>query len=353
MRVLMFSSDPNLRQEGSKVSERMTKYEKALGELKIILLDRSRGRFLRFFKGYFEARRLLKREKCDVMTAQEPEHWFLAWLLSRKFGVGWQMQIHTDIFSPYYVKHSVFNFFRRILAKFLIPRASCVRVVSERIKKSIRRPDASMLPIFIDIKQFQEAPLTINLRRKYPNRDFYILMVSRLAREKNISLALEVLAELVSKYPKILLAVVGEGPERRNLEIKAKGLGLEDNVKFEGAGSHQDIVDYYRSADCLLLASNYEGYALVAMEALQCGLAVVMTDVGVAGEIVKNGENGLVAPVGSKETLVLALEKLYKDPFLRERLSGAARNIKTQTEEEYLRLYIESLKACAKSGKTR
>ncbi|KKT16117.1 MAG: hypothetical protein UV98_C0038G0001, partial [Parcubacteria group bacterium GW2011_GWB1_43_6] len=130
MKVLMFSSDPKLREEGSGVSERMRKYEKALGELKIILLDRARGRFLRFLKGYFEAKNLLKKERHDVISAQEPEHWFLAWLLSRKFSVPWQMQIHTDIMSPYFVKHSVFNFFRRMLAKFLIPRASCVRVVS-------------------------------------------------------------------------------------------------------------------------------------------------------------------------------------------------------------------------------
>src|SRR3989344_7844661 len=103
MKVLMFSSDPKLREEGSGVSERMRKYEKALGELKIILLDRARWRFLRFFKGYFEAKRILAEGRFDVISAQEPEHWFLAWLLSRKFKIPWQMQIHTDIMSPYFV----------------------------------------------------------------------------------------------------------------------------------------------------------------------------------------------------------------------------------------------------------
>ena len=328
MKVLMFSSDPRLREKGSEVSERMKKYAAAFGELKIILLDRARGRFLRFFKGYFNARRLLSKEKYDVITAQEIEHSFLAWLLSRKFGVPWQMQIHTDIFSPYFIKHSVFNFFRVLLAKFLVPRANCVRVVSRRIKKSINRPDAVVLPIFAERK----GNGGINIKEKYPGYDFYILMVSRLTKEKNIPLALETIRELSKKYPKILLVIVGDGPERETLQPST-------NVKLEGAGWSKDIAGYYQSADCFMLTSNYEGYGLVIIEAMQYGLPVVMTDVGVAGEIVKDGVNGLIVPVGDKNALVQALEKMYKNPL-------KVGPLKTQTEEEYLKLYIESLKKC-------
>ncbi|MDP3784940.1 MAG: glycosyltransferase family 4 protein [bacterium] len=344
MKILMFSSDPRLREEarldsrqarqGSEVSKRIEKYRERLEKLDIILLDRSRGRFLRFFKGYFEARRLLKREKYDVMTAQEPEHWFLAWLLSRKFTIPWQMQIHTDIFSPHYVHHSVMHKGRVWLAKFLIPRASCVRAVSERIKKSINRPDAVVLPIF----SARKGGRGVNLREKYPGYDFYILMVSRLTKEKNIQLALSAVHELSKKYPKILLVIVGGG-------LLARYIESDENIKLEGWQSELD--GYYRSADCFLLTSNYEGYGMAAVEALQYGLPVVMTDVGVAGEIVKNGVNGLVVPAGDKELLVVALERLYEDRELRGRLSQAAKNLKIQTEEEYLKLYVESLKSCA------
>src|SRR3989344_6970392 len=140
MKVLMLSSDPR--------NSRLKRYAEVLEKLEIIGFERKDGRFARFWKGYKKAREILSRERFDLITAQEIEHSFLAWLLSNKFKIPWQMQIHTHIFSPYYVKHSVFNFFRRMLAKFLIPRASCVRVVSERIRKSIKRPDAVVLPIF-------------------------------------------------------------------------------------------------------------------------------------------------------------------------------------------------------------
>ena len=327
MKVLMFSSDPKLREEVSGVARRIQKYRDRLEKLDIILLDRSRGRFLRFFRGYFEARRILAEGRFDVISAQEPEHWFLAWLLSRKFKIPWQMQIHTDIMSPYFVKHSVFNFFRRMLAKFLIPRASCVRVVSERIRKSIKRPDAVVLPIFSARKDGGG----ISVKEKYPGYDFYILMASRLTREKNIPLAIDAVREIKGA----LLIIVGAGP--------MKGVDGE-NVKWEGW--QENLSGYYQSSDCFLLTSDYEGYGMAAAEALQHGLPVVMTDVGIAGEVVKNGENGLVVPVGNKEALVRALEKMRENP-----LKPAP--LKLQTEEEYLRLYVESLKACAKSGKTK
>jgi len=327
MKVLMFSSDPKLREEVSGVARRIQKYRDRLEKLDIILLDRSRGRFLRFFRGYFEARRILAEGRFDVISAQEPEHWFLAWLLSRKFKIPWQMQIHTDIMSPYFVKHSVFNFFRRMLAKFLIPRANCVRVVSERIKKSIKRPDAVVLPIF----SARKDDGGINVKERYPGYDFYILMASRLTREKNIPLAIDAVREIKGA----LLIIVGAGP--------MKGVDGE-NVKWEGW--QENLSGYYQSSDCFLLTSDYEGYGMAAAEALQHGLPVVMTDVGIAGEVVKNGENGLVVPVGNKEALVRALEKMRENP-----LKPAP--LKLQTEEEYLRLYVESLKACAKSGKTK
>ena len=327
MKVLMFSSDPKLREEVSGVARRIQKYRDRLEKLDIILLDRSRGRFLRFFRGYFEARRILAEGRFDVISAQEPEHWFLAWLLSRKFKIPWQMQIHTDIMSPYFVKHSVFNFFRRMLAKFLIPRASCVRVVSERIRKSIKRPDAVVLPIFSARKDGGG----ISVKEKYPGYDFYILMASRLTREKNIPLAIDAVREIKGA----LLIIVGAGP--------MKGVDGE-NVKWEGW--RENLSGYYQSSDSFLLTSDYEGYGMAAVEALQHGLPVVMTDVGIAGEIVKNGENGLVVPVGDKDALVRALEKMRENP-----LKPAP--LKIQTEEEYLRLYVESLKTCAKNAKTK
>ena len=336
MKVLMFSSDPGAQ-------ERMRKYGEILDKLEIVFFDRSRGRFSRFFKGYFEAKRILAGERYDLITAQEVEHSFLAWLLSRKFGVPWQMQIHTDIFSSHYVEHSMFNRIRVWLVKFLIPRANCVRVASERIKKSIQRPDAIVLPIFEAIKDMGGA----NIKEKYPGYDFYILMVGRLSREKNFSLALSAMREIIKKYPQTLLVIAGEGPERKKIE-KEILYGLEANVRLEGW--QENLSGYYQTSDCLLLTSDYEGYGMAAVEALSYGLPVVMTDVGVAGEIVKNGENGIVVPVGDRTKLAEAILRLRGEKELKTKLAEGAKrtNFPYKSFEEYREKLIAPFRACQK-----
>ena len=337
MKILMFSADPGA--EG-----RMRKYGELLEKLEIVYFDRSRGRFSRFWKGYREAKRILAREKFDLITAQEIEHSFLAWRLSKKFKVPWQMQIHTDIFSRYFARESFLNMARVWLAKFLLPRASCVRVVSERIKKSLEirnwKLEISVLPIYAELKNFGEQ----NLKEKYPGYDFYILMVGRLTWEKNFYLALEVMREVIKIFNP-LLVIVGEGNERGRLECEVLA-GLEANVKFEGW--QENLFGYYQTSDTLLLTSDYEGYGMAVVEAIQNGLPVIMSDVGVAGEIIKNDENGIIVPVGDKDKFAEAILRLKSNESLRLRLSQNAKNTKLpyNSFEEYRDKLIMSFKQC-------
>ncbi len=346
MKILMFSSDSRVVEEGSVAARRMERYKEALERLDILLLDRSRGRFSRFWKGYVEARNLLKKERYDLITTQEIEHAFLAWCLSRKLKIPFQIQLHTDIFNPYYVEHSVFNRVRVWLARFLIPRANCIRVVSGRIKYSLSRFNLDRITVLPIFSELSKRTGDVNLRKKYPEHDFIVLMVSRLTREKNIYLALEVLKEVIKQYPKTLLVIVGEGPEKVNIKYQISNIKIEGNVKFEGW--QENLSGYYHSADCLLLTSNYEGYGLSVMEALQNGLSVIMTDVGIAGEIVKNNENGIIVPVGDKEAIVNAILELEGNVNLKSRLSENARKtpMPYKSFEEYREKLVSSWRQC-------
>lgn len=327
MKILMFSSDPKVFEAGTAASVRMEKYREVLERLDIVRLDRSRGRFLRFWRGYREAIALLERERYDLITAQEIEHAFLAWQLSKKFGVPFEMQIHTDIFSPYFAKESFFNKLRGRLAKFLIPRASHIRVVSLRIKNSLlnasryTRNAVSVLPIFSEVPRGEG-----NIKSKYPDAGFVILMVSRLTREKNIPLALRAFRNVVKKFTGTLLVIVGDGPEREYLKSLARTYHLQPNVLFEGW--QNDLAPYYTGADIFLLTSNYEGFGLSAVEALSAGVPVVMTDVGIAGEIVRQGENGIVVSVGNEKRIAEALTRLIVDAELASKLRDGARRTK-------------------------
>lgn len=339
MKVLMISGDPEVLDPNTETGKRIAEYRRVLGEIDILL---AYGNVFRFLGAFFSGLKLLWQKKHDVITAQDAEHSLLAWMFSKLFKTPWQMQIHADIFSPYFVQNSVLNKARVLLAKFLLPRASCVRVVSERIAKSltwrwhrqvIEKPPIMVLPIFVDTEKIKNAPIKTDLHKKYPGQ-FIILMASRITREKNIGLALEAIS-LIRANKRIVLLVVGDGPEVEPLKFKAYELGLNDSVVFEPYTD--DLISYYKTCDLFLLTSNYEGYGRTLIEAAAAGAKIISSDVGIVQEILDSDN---VFKVGNKndlaEKLKLAIAGQIKPP----------KPVIPQTKDEYLRLYLESFKIC-------
>lgn len=127
----MISADPRIKVPGSESAARMADYARLFDALHIVVF--SRGRVMRVWR---EARAL--RGQYDLITAQgADETGLFAYVLSRLNGVPFQLQLHTDVMSPWYRRASWKERARYALARFLIPRASCLRVVSERIKRSL------------------------------------------------------------------------------------------------------------------------------------------------------------------------------------------------------------------------
>ena len=107
------------------------------------------------------------------------------------------------------------------------------------------------------------------------------------------------------------------------------------------------MASYYKSADLFLLTSNYEGWGLAVVEAMAAGCPVVMTDVGCAGELVAPGQTGLVAPVGEKNGLSLAINEMAANRRLREEIKNKARlAVKNlPNKDDYLARYKKSWEA--------
>jgi len=339
MKILMISGDPNILEPQSEAGKRTEEYRKALGELDILL---AYGSIFRFVSAFFLGFKMLWYKKYDVITSQDAEHSLLAWIFSLFFKTTWQMQVHADIMSTYFLRESFKNKIRVALAKFLLRRADSVRVVSSRIKRSLvkfnknlDKPDKiTVLPIFVDVERTKSAPLKTDLHKKYPGR-FIILMASRITKEKNIVLVIEALVEISKEMPPPLLLIVGDGPEVENLKFKTYKLGLNESVVFEPHTN--DLISYYKTCDLFLLASNYEGYGRTIIEAAAAGAKIISSDVGIAPEIL-NRDN--IFKVGGKndlaEKLRLALNRKLPPP----------KPLISQTKEEYLALYKRSFETC-------
>ncbi len=371
MKVLNISLDKKIFEKDSVVRRRQADLASFSEEFHVLALKNGRdekilpnfwiyglknkNKISRFFEALKKAGKIIKERKIDLVITQDPFFTgMLGWLLKRKFKIFWQAQIHTDFLSSYFWRESFLNKIRVILAKFLLPRADGLRVVSKRIVKSLKKAEIKLksepaiLPIFVDVQKIKETSAKENLRQKYPQFDFLILMASRLAREKNIGLAIESLAEIIKEYPRTGLIIVGSGAEEKNLKEKIEKLKLEKNVILEPW--REDLISYFKTADLFLLTSNYEGYAMAVVEAMAADLPVLMTEVGCAGEIVEDGKNGLVTPVGDKESLVLAIFKILDSKDLsRELVLGAKETIlEWGNYENYLEKYKNLFEDCLK-----
>jgi len=118
-----------------------------------------------------------------------------------------------------------------------------------------------------------------------------LLSVGRLVPGKGHALVVQALEQI----PEAELVVVGDGPERNAIEEAVKAGGLMGRVRFTGALPHAKLVEYYRAADVMVLASASEGMPNVVLEALACGTPVVATAVGGIPEILDRSVGRVVA----------------------------------------------------------
>ncbi len=298
MRVLVLSTDWNAFNETSAVAKRLRMQARTVermdvlvphGPLQLVQISGNAsvrgfglGRVLGSLRTIAAGYRL---QRPDVVSAQDP---FLtglvAWIIARMRGSKLHLQVHTDLFDPYFGGLSLGNRLKVLLARFLLSRAQGIRVVSKRIadslqKRGIKTP-VTILPIYVDLENLIKAE-PLDRRNRFPDFKKIVLVVSRLEKEKNVAASIRAFAEIAKSDAAAGLVIIGSGSERASLEILVRELSIEKKVVFEGA---QDPFPYYKVADLCLVTSSYEGFGAVIMEALAAGCPVISYDVGMARE---------------------------------------------------------------------
>lgn len=365
MNILVINLDKSIFSQNSTSLQRLREYSGLADKIFVIVWTQKKEQPIRvgnklfiyatnsifkifyYLDTYKIAKKITKDNKIDLIFTQDPyETGLMGWLIASIWKLPLQLQMHTDLFSPFFYQESIANKLRVMAARFLIKRADLIKVVSRRIKSSLQEKlgvkgqKIFVLPIFVNTKSIVERQPSFDLHVRYPQFEHIILMASRLTKEKNIPLAIEAMSEVLDKFPKTGLIIVGSGPEERSLRRMI--CQSKDNIIFEDWTT--DINSYYKTADIFLLTSNYEGYGMAAIEAMASGCPIVMTDVGCAGDVVKDGANGLIFPVGDKIKLSAALIRILEDKNLRKNLKSqalaAARNM--PNKDESLKKYFES-----------
>jgi len=152
-----------------------------------------------------------------------------------------------------------------------------------------------------------------------------LLTVSRLVSWKRVDRAISALPGVLQAHPDTVLIVVGDGPERRQLERLAESLGVRDHVRFAGAVPHKEVPTYLAVADIFLSFYDWSNVGNPLLEAMMAGKCIVTLNNGDTGRFIKNRENGILLEYEDLPRLPEVIKELLANGALRNRLGANAR----------------------------
>lgn len=154
--------------------------------------------------------------------------------------------------------------------------------------------------------------------------DVAVLCVARLAPEKGLDTLVRAVA--AAGDDRLVLVLVGDGPERASLESLARDQGVR--LVLAGDRPWERVAETYVAADVFALLSDREPWGVVVNEAAACGLPLVLSDrVGAAADLLLDGENGSLVPVGDLRAAAAALRRLAESPELRAAQGARSREL--------------------------
>ena len=209
------------------------------------------------------------------------------------------------------------------LRRNIIRHARFVSAPSAGLKKLSEQTDpftVEVIPNGVDCQDFKPGSQS-------ENPSLTLLSVGRLHPQKNVQRTLEILLAIREQAKIAATArVIGDGPERQNLEKFAEQHNLEGAVSFEGWLPRSEVAAAYQSATVLVQLSTYEGMSNTILEALASGLPVVASRIPENRELIEPGQNGLLFDPGEGVPKIAAeIVRLYKNPELWTRMSHQAR----------------------------
>lgn len=229
--------------------------------------------------------------------------------------------------------------------------ATCPGEVVELTRLGADTSRVAVIPCGVDVGHYTpEGPACTAMPRTAPHR---LLYVGRLVQRKGIGNTISALAEL----PGAELVIAG-GPAPAELHLDrdvsrlrdlADALGVSNRIRFLGRVDRSVLPGLYRSADAVVCVPWYEPFGIAAVEAMACGLPVIVSAVGGLSDSVVNGVTGIHVPPRRPDLVAAAIRRLLADPGLR-RSMGAAGRARASARYAMDRVVSDTLDAYASTG---
>lgn len=272
---------------------------------------------LRDVAGLLELVRVLRRERPDIVHANSSKAGVLGRLAAYLAGVpiriftvhGWAFSAHSGAASRLY----------RWADRLVRPLTTATICVSDRdLARGLAAHTCTaertvVIPNAVDVRH---APAARHERARP-----LVVAVGRLKAPKDFLTLVRALAQLPASAFEAV--IVGDGPDRAELEAEIRRLGIGDRVLL--LGERRDVPRLLAGADLFVLSSTSEGMPVSVLEAMAAGLPVVGSGVGGMPELVVDGTTGLLVEPGDPDGLAVALGRLLAEPELRRRMGDAGR----------------------------
>lgn len=278
------------------------------------------------------------RQMLYTMDVVHVHHPFLTGILARRYcrprGIPIVFTNHTryDLYAHYYLPILPDPVGESIMQSYLPTFCrACDLVIapSEGLKQVLLKLGVDVaievVPNGVDIQPFAN-PKRIRDRAEFGFQPEHVVLVymGRLGPEKNLPFLLRAFAGAARAYPHIRLLIIGDGPERDNLEDRARNMGLESKVHFTGMIPYAELPEYLAAADAFVTASVTEVHPLSVIEAMASGLPVLGIQSPGIEDTVVDGETGLLS-ANDLAAFTALMVRMATDGELRRKMSAAAR----------------------------
>lgn len=235
---------------------------------------------------------------------------------------------------------------------FSINESDGVTAVSEDLRKDTYKhfnitKEIEVIPNFIDLERFKRQKKDHFKTAICPNGEKLVVHTSNFRKVKRVEDVVNIFSRIVKQIPAKLL-LVGDGPERTNIENLCRELKICEHIRF--LGKLDTVEEVLSVADLFLMPSEKESFGLAALEAMACEVPVISSNAGGLPELVQDGLSGFVSPIGNidqmteKAIFVLQEENLpkFKQNALLRAQEFDVTNILPMYEDFYKKILSEN-----------
>lgn len=259
--------------------------------------------------------RLYKKTKFEILNIHSPEYLGIGAVIVKKMFPKIKLVFH------FHLSHTGLVF--KTIDKFCFPKGDGIIADSEFLRREIiEKYQIGENKVFTnhcgtDLEIKKEKKDDGLVKKYHLSGKKVMIFMGRLISRKNPVFLIEILKKLKEKGNKVVLIVVGDGPEKEKMRRKIQQYKLEKDVIFPGFLKKPEKIKHYSLSDVFVFPSNNEGFVLVVLEALSASLPLVVPRDKAFPEAVKDGENGFLARPNDLNDWVSKIEKIFKDETLR------------------------------------